>query len=111
MIQYKIPEEFLTVITKMNLEISNVEYEDFITQKFINPSTFDTNELIRINVNLHMNREHKLNGTVNTYSDILTNLFKFTYPDYNFISFQVSKFSYPLEKTNRQKFHELFSVS
>lgn len=111
MTQYKIPEEFLTVITKMNPEIYWVEYADFITQKLINCSTFNTDELIRINVNLHMNREHNLKGTVNTYSDILNNLFKYTYPDYNFISFQVSKFSYPLEKTNMQKFHELFSVS
>jgi len=111
MTQHKIPDDFLTVVIKMNPEISNVEIVDVDTFKIINPLTFNLDERFQLVVNLYMNREHKLQGPRKTYSEILNNLFKYTYSDHNFISFVVSQISYPPEKTNTQKFHELFSVS
>jgi NDP-sugar pyrophosphorylase family protein len=49
--------------------------------------------------------------TLGHYGNHVKQFLQLAYPDYNFISFQVSKFSYPLEKTNLEKFNELFSVS
>jgi hypothetical protein len=108
MTQPKIPETFLTVVIKMNPEISNIEIENFDVIKIINPLTFNLDERIKVIVNLHMNREHKLKGPRNTYSELLNTLFNYTYPDHEFISFAVSQISYPPEKTNMEKFHELF---
>lgn len=107
----KIPETFLTVITKMNPEISNVEIEVFDVIKLINPPTFNVDERIKVIVNLHMNREHKLKGNRENYSEILNTLFTHTYPDYLFISFDVKLLHFPQEKTNMEKFHELFSMN
>jgi hypothetical protein len=104
----KIPETFLTVITKMNPEISNVEIEVFDVITLINPSTFNLDERIKVIVNLHMNKEHKLKGNRENYSEILNTLFIYTYPDYHFISFKVKSLHLPQEKTNMEKFHELF---
>jgi hypothetical protein len=111
MTQHKIPDDFLTVVIKMNPEISNVEIVDVDTFKIINPLTFNLDERFQVLVNLHVKREYKLQGPRKTYSEILNNLFKYTYSDHNFISFVVSQISYPPEKTNMEKFNELFSVS
>jgi hypothetical protein len=111
MTQHKIPDDFLTVVIKMNPEISNVEIVDFEIFKIINGSTFNIDERFQVFVNLHVKREYKLKGLRDTYSKLLDTLFKHTYPDHDFISFVVSQISYPLEKTNLEKFNELFSVN
>jgi hypothetical protein len=109
--EYKIPDDFLIVISKMNPEISNVEIVNVDTTKTICSTTFNANELIRIHVNLHMNREYQLKGNQSTYTETLNNLFRLTYSKHEFISFHVDKFSFLNEKTNMEKFQELFSVN
>jgi hypothetical protein len=109
--EYKIPDDFLIVISKMNPEISNVEIKNIDTIKTICSTTFNVDELIRINVNLHINREYQLKGNQSTYTETLNNLFRLTYSKHDFISFNVVKFSYLNEKTNMEKFQELFSAN
>jgi hypothetical protein len=111
MTEYKIPDDFLIVISKMNPEISNVEIKNIDTIKTICSTTFNVDELIRINVNLHINREYQLKGNQSTYTETLNNLFRLTYSKHDFISFNVAKFSYLNEKTNMEKFQELFSAN
>lgn len=106
----KIPEQFIRVVTKMNPEISNVEFMEFqVINNMVHPMTFETTERVVVIVNLIMNREYELKGNRNNYTEILNTLFNGTYSKYEFISFSVERISYLPEKTNMQKFQELFS--
>jgi hypothetical protein len=45
------------------------------------------------------------------YSDSITNLFRYTYNEYKFISFQIHEMKQEPSVSNRDKFIELFGVA
>ena len=50
-----------------------------------------------------------LNGSNEYYGEEIDKLFHFTYPDYEFVKFSVDEMDVRPEKTNYEKFIELFS--
>jgi len=48
--------------------------------------------------------------TKNEYGNVITDYFKMTYSELDFVTFHVRSFIFPPEKSNEEKFFEVFGV-
>ena len=107
---WKIPEQFVHIITKLHPEIKGLSISDvaeklianWVTEPITN-STF----LIKLIINF---TEEGPKASQEEYSKIINDTFHYTYTDMDFVTFKVLKFDVPQPKSNKQKFVELFHV-
>ena len=110
-IDFEIPEAFLRVITKMLPEIETVEISSVDTYSTISAMTLETiqNFLVRLNVILKEGGGNPRGG-IPTYGEEIRKLFRLTYPEHNFITFEVMVLHVKPNLSNMEKFVELFGV-
>lgn len=106
----KIPEQFIHIITKLHPEIKGLSISDVAEQSIKRWATEPTyNSLFLIKITIHYTEEGP-KVSHEEYSKIITDTFRYTYTDMDFVTFDVVKFDVPQPKSNKQKFIELFHV-
>jgi hypothetical protein len=105
-----IPESLRVVVKKMMPEITLMGVARVEAYKKYNPANFDVIDEYIIKLRLTFDGGAKtLNGSSEYYGEEIDKLFHFTYPDYEFVKFSVDEMDVRPEKTNYEKFIELFS--
>ncbi len=97
-------------IQKMHPELNLIEIHSVEAYSMIDAPTFITHEYFRVKLNIQIaNGSHPI-GAMPQYGDSITNLFRYTYSDHKFISFQIHEMKHEPTVSNRDKFMELFGV-
>lgn len=107
---WKIPEQFVHIITKLHPEIKGLSISDVAEQsikRWVTEPTYDTLFLIKLIIYY---TEEGPKVSQEEYSKIINDTFHYTYTDMDFVTFDVVKFDVPQPKSNKQKFVELFHV-
>jgi len=105
-----IPENLRIVITKMMPEITLMCVARVEAYKKYNPENFDVIDKYIVKLRLTFDGGIRtLNGSDEYYGKEINKLFHFTYPDYDFVKFSVDEMDVRPEKTNYEKFIELFA--
>ena len=104
-----IPPDFEIVIKKMNPEITGIRMIRTEVTKMKVRAKFEAVDkfLVVIALQFGGGLSH-VKGHPEYYSDEINKLFTYTYSDYDFVRFHVHEFDLPPEKTNYDKFVELF---
>ena len=105
---FEIPEVFMKVITKMLPEIQTVKIVSVSTYNMISAFTFEAVENFMVRLSIVVEKGKHPRGGRPTYSDEITNLFRMTYPDYDFVAFEVMELHTNPDLSNMEKFVELF---
>ena len=108
---FTIPPDFLHVIQKMHPELNLIEIHSVESYSMIDAPTFITHEYFRVKLNIQIANGSHPNGGMSQYGDSITNLFRYTYSDHKFISFQVNEMKHEPTVSNRDKFMELFGAA
>ena len=105
-----IPESLRVVVNKMMPEITLMRVARVEALKKYNPANFDVIDEYIVKLRLTFDGGVRtLNGSNEYYGEEIDKLFHFTYPDYEFVKFSVDEMDVRPEKTNYEKFIELFS--
>ncbi len=105
-----IPESLRVVVKKMMPEITLMGVARVEAYKKYNPANFDVIDEYIVKLRLTFDGGVRtLNGSNEYYGEEIDKLFHFTYPDYEFVKFSVDEMDVRPEKTNYEKFIELFS--
>ena len=105
-----IPESLRVVVKKMMPEITLMGVARVEAFKKYNPVNFDVIDEYIVKLRLTFDGGIRtLNGSNEYYGEEIDKLFHFTYPDYEFVKFSVDEMDVRPEKTNYEKFIELFS--
>ena len=105
-----IPESLRVVVNKMMPEITLMGVARVEAYKKYNPVNFDVIDEYIVKLRLTFDGGVRtLNGSNEYYGEEIDKLFHFTYPDYEFVKFSVDEMDVRPEKTNYEKFMELFS--
>jgi hypothetical protein len=105
-----IPESLRVVVKKMMPEITLMGVARVEAYKKYNPVNFDVIDEYIVKLRLTFDGGVRtLNGSNEYYGEEIDKLFHFTYPDYEFVKFSVDEMDVRPEKTNYEKFMELFS--
>ena len=105
----RIPDTFKDVVLKLCPEVSDVVTVGYMElPTTYSPETFDQVKRFLVSVDIHFVSRNGVKKTKVEYQDFLNDYFKMTYVDIDFISISVNKFMFPPEKTNTDKFFELF---
>jgi len=103
----RIPKEFEVVILKMLPEIESVQIQDIDVTNIYNPESLGTKENFKIQIQINFKKGEYPKKTREEYSKEISNLFLYTFTEYDFISFHVVFFNVP-QYTNKDKFLKLF---
>jgi len=105
-----IPESLRVVVKKMMPEITLMGVARVEAYKKYNPANFDVIDEYIVKLRLTFDGVIRtLNCSNEYYGEEIDKLFHFTYPDYEFVKFSVDEMDVRPEKTNYEKFIELFS--
>lgn len=105
--QIKIPDTFLNVILKSFPEFYSITTEGYEVIEFYNPVNFQQDNRYRVEIKIHTNVEGPKKNK-SEYEELINDYFKMTYPDMDFILFNIHSLIIPPKETNRDKFLELF---
>jgi hypothetical protein len=105
-----IPPDFEIVIKKMNPEITGIRMIRTEATKLLSvKKNFEAVDRFLVVIALQFGGgQSHVKGHPEYYSDEINKLFTYTYSEYNFVRFRVHEFDLPPEKTNYDKFVELF---
>jgi hypothetical protein len=106
-----IPERFKEVVLKMCPEIKNIVSNGYRDNKMYDPMTFNPVFNYLVGVDLYFDETYGMKKSKKEYGDELTDYFKMTYDGMDFVSFHVQSFIFPPEKTNEDKFFEVFGIT
>jgi hypothetical protein len=104
-----IPDTFKSVVLKTCPEIRDivsVSYDE--TSVMYNPETFEPIKKFIVYVDIYFHNNFTISKNKVSYESRLNDYFKMTYDDMDFITFRIESFIVPPEKTNQDKFFELF---
>ena len=107
---FNIPEDFLHVIKTMHPELNLIEIHSVEAYNMLDAHTFNSHEYFRVHLTIQIATGSFPIGAMTQYGDSITNLFRYTYTDHKFISFQVHEMKQEPTVSNRDKFMELFGV-
>lgn len=107
----EIPKTFKDVIIKMFPEIQDIVSAGYRENVMYDPNTFDPIKKYLVGIDLYFDDRYGMKKSKNDYGKELTDYFKMTYSELDFIIFHVRSFIFPPEKTNEDKFFELFGKS
>jgi hypothetical protein len=103
-----IPPMFRDVIIKMCPEIVDVVSNGYREHMSYNPNNFEPVYTYLVGVDLYFDNKWDMKKSKSEYGKVFNDYFKMTYSDMDFITFHVRSFIFPPEKTNKDKFFELF---
>ena len=104
-----IPPTFKEVIVKMRPEIADIVSVGYREQLAYDPANFSPRHLYLVGVDLYFENIGDVKLSKKEYGKEIMDYFKMTYgSDMEFISFHVQSLIFPPEKTNKEKFLELF---
>ena len=102
------PKILDTVIKKMHPEIISVSIKDVDSSLTYSPMDFSDIEKFRIHISVSFKQGVQPKGVMEYYSEAIQDLFKYTYPDYDFVKFSVIEMNIPQPPSNRELFGRLF---
>jgi len=103
-----IPETLKDVILKLCPEIIDVKSNGYRETVMYDPMTFDPIKKYLVGVDLLFDERNGMKKSKNEYGNLFNDYFKMTYSDLDFVTFHVRSFIFPPEKSNEDKFFELF---
>jgi len=106
-----IPQIFKEVVLKMCPDIKDIVSVGYRDIKVYNPETFDPVFRYLVGVDLYFDEKSCMGKPKKEYNDELNDFFKMTYDGMSFVSFHVRSYIFPPEKTNEDKFFEVFGVT
>jgi hypothetical protein len=106
-----IPERFKEVVLKMCPEIKNIVSNGYRDNKMYSPETFEPVYKYLVGVDLYFDETNGMKKSKKEYGDELNDYFKMTFDGMDFVSFHVRSLIFPPEKTNEDKFFEVFGVT
>jgi hypothetical protein len=104
----EIPKTFKDVVLKMYPEIQDVVSAGYRENVMYDPNTFDPIKKYLVGIDLYFDDKYGMKKSKNEYGTELTDYFKMTYSELDFVTFHVRSFIFPPEKTNEEKFFEVF---
>ena len=107
--EIELPKMYKLVILKMCPEIVDVVSTGYREQIIYDPNTFAPFNKYLVGIDLYFGDYNGMKKSKTEYGEEIGGYFKMTYGNkFNFISFYVQSFIFPPEKTNEDKFFELF---
>ena len=106
-----VPENFKIVVLKMCPEIKDIVSVGYRNNKMYDPMTFNPVYNYLVGVDLYFDEKYGMKKSKKEYGEELNDYFKMTYDGMDFVSFHVQSFIFPPEKTNDDKFFEVFGVT
>jgi len=104
-----IPEKLKDVVMKMCPEIVDIVSIGYREQTMYNPMNFEPVTKYLVGVDIYFDEHNGMKKSKNEYSKEIDDYFRMTYgSEMEFITFHVQSFIFPPEKTNKDKFFELF---
>lgn len=105
----KFPDTFKGVVLKMCPEISDIITVGYLeVPTTYDPITFNQIKRFLVGIDIHFDNRNGIKKTKVEYEEFINDYFKMTYADIDFITISVNSFIFPPEKTNADKFFELF---
>lgn len=109
--QIQIPDTFVIVVKKMIPEVSDIKVYNYETIKVVDVTSFGYSERFKVGISLSLFPESKPKGGREYYTNTLNELFKMTYgSDMSFVQLFVNELIWLPQKSNRDKFYELFGL-
>ena len=105
-----IPKTFKDVILKICPEIIDFKSAGYRETVMYNPETFEPIKKYLVGVDLYFDEKNGMKKSKNEYGNLFNDYFKMTYNDLDFVTFHVRSFIFPPEKSNEDKFFEIFGV-
>jgi hypothetical protein len=93
---------------KLCPEINDVVSVGYREQTVYDPMTFNPIYKYLVGIDIYFNNHNGMKKSKNEYGKEIDDYFKMTYSDMDYITFHVQSFIFPPEKTNKDKFFELF---
>jgi hypothetical protein len=104
-----IPEKLKDVVKKMCPEIMDIVSAGYREQTVYDPNNFEPVTKYLVGVDIYFDENNGMKKSKNEYSKEIDDYFRMTYgSEMDFITFHVQSFIFPPEKTNKDKFFELF---
>jgi hypothetical protein len=103
-----IPSTFKGVVVKMCPEIVDIVSKGYREHMVYNPMNFEPIYTYLVGIDLYFDNHNGMKKSKNEYGKELNDYFKMTYSDMDYITFHVQSFIFPPEKSNKDKFFELF---
>ncbi len=108
--EIQIPSLLRDVIMKIYPEIIDIKSNGYRDTVMYNPENFEPIKKYLVGVDLYFNEKNSMKKSKKEYGDIITEYFNMTYTDLDFVTFHVRSFIFPPEKSNEQKFFDVFGV-
>ena len=105
-----IPETFKDVLLKLCPEIKDVVSIGYRENAVYDPMTFNPIYNYLVGVDIYFDNQYGMKKSKNEYGTLFNDYFKMTYSDIDYVTFHVQSFIFPPEKSNREKFLELFET-
>jgi hypothetical protein len=107
--EIEIPESFNMVILKLCPEIREVVTIGYKSIAHYDSATFEPVFKFTVGIDIFFNEYNIPHGDKTHYETLVNDYFKMTYgSEMDFVTFKVESFIIPPEKTNQDKFFELF---
>lgn len=107
--EIEIPESFNTVVLKLCPEIREIVTVGYKSTGMYSAITFKPIFKFLVGINIFFNENNTPQGDKTHYETLVNDYFIMTYGgEMDFITFKVESFIIPPEKTNEDKFFELF---
>ena len=104
-----VPEKLKDVVKKMCPEIVDIVSVGYRETTMYNPNNFEPVTKYLVGVDIYFDEHNGMKKSKNEYSKEIDDYFRMTYGgEMEFITFHVQSFIFPPEKSNREKFFELF---
>ena len=106
-----IPERFKDVVIKMCPEIKDIVSVGYREQHMYNPTDFSPVYKYLVGIDIYFDDYNGMKKSKTEYGTEIGDYFRMTYgSEMEFVSFHVQSFIFPPERTNKDKFFEMFGV-
>ena len=105
-----IPDTFKDVLLKLCPEIKDVVSIGYRENAVYDPMTFNPIYKYLVGVDIYFDETNGMKKSKNEYGKLFNDYFNMTYSDIDYVTFHVQSFVFPPEKSNREKFLELFET-
>ena len=102
------PKVLDVLIKKTHPEIISVSIKDVDSSLTYNPMDFSAIERFRLHISVSFKQGVQPKGVMEYYSEAIQDLFKYTYPEHDFVKFNVIEMNIPNPPSNRELFGRLF---
>lgn len=106
-----IPQRFKDVVLKMCPEIKDIVSVGYRDAKIYDPETFNPITKYLVGVDLYFDKKSCMRKPRQEYNNEFNDYFRMVFNGMDFVTFHVQSFIFPPEKTNDDKFFEVFGVN